>query len=467
MVRSHLLPANRDAELPVLSIKLDPLQSQAWRLLRPGTKAAFPWGRGTGKTYFDAAAIHTWCLERPGRHVGLLLPTLKQARAVFWMPVLLPQFYGELKLYVKRPNLTELFCEYRNGSRLSTWGAENANAIRGQRFDCLVQDEADDIEVDVENAVVEPTFSKSGSRAIWLKTGTPKRGRYGTLFESYRNGQDGTPERKALAAKGVDVSEFVSLLFRSDQSPQVDRRWLDGVKRKLIAGGRKTTYLREYECDFDAAEGLVYDLDQTIHVAEPPTGIRWSEILVGIDHGFEDPAVFLTIGVQGSGRDAELWIIDEFYESHMETYQLVAQGKRIKERHKGTPQRWYADPSRPDTIASYRGAGLPVQEANNAIEDGVRAVADRMAVREELPDVWGAPVKRCTRLHVSPRCVRTLEEFGKYRRKRDPKDGDRILDHIEDKHNHAMDSLRYSIFTRFGGPPAERGMIDAPILPFG
>lgn len=451
----------------MLRIRLDPLQTRAWRLLQPGKKVALPWGRGAGKTYFDATAIHDWCIERPGTHVGLLLPTLKQARAVFWTPVLLPQFYGDLKPYVKRPNLTELVCEYRNGSRLTTWGAENANAIRGQRFDALVQDEADDIDPDVENAVVEPTFSKSGSRAIWLKTGTPKRGRYGTLFASYRAGQPGTPEREKLRAEGVDVSEFVSLLFRSDQSPQVDRKWLDGVRRKLIASGRKTTYEREYNCDFDAAEGLVYDLEQGLHVREPPPGIRWSEILVGIDHGYEDPAVFLTVGVQGSGRDATLWIIDEVYEKHLQLHELVARGKRIKTAHAATLQHWYADPSRPDTIATYRSNGLPVVEANNAIDDGVLAVGDKLGIHEEPAEVWGAPPRRFAHLYVSPRCVRTIEEFGKYKRKRDPKDTDRVLDDIVDKDNHAMDALRYAIFTRFGKPPIARGFGQEQHFPYG
>jgi hypothetical protein len=57
---------------------------------------------------------------------------------------------------------------------------------------------------------------------------------------------------------------------------------------------------------------------------------------------------------------------------------------------------------------------------------------------------------------VSRKCPRTIEEFGKYRRKRDPRNADKFLDEIEDKNNHCMDSVRYPIFSRFGGPSRTR-----------
>lgn len=450
----------------MLGIELDPLQSEAFRLLRPGRKIALAWARGSGKTYFDAAAIHQWCLEEGGRHVGLLLPTLKQARAVFWMPLLLPQFYGDLKPYVRKPNLTELICEYRNGSRLTTWGAENANAMRGQRFTHLVEDEADDIDPSIESGIVEPTFSKSGVSSIWLKSGTPKRGRHGTLFEWYRCGQEGTAERQRLIDAGLDPLTYASMLIRSDQSPQVDQVWLARRRAELIAKGQRATYAREYECDFDAAEGIVYStFEPGFHVREASYGVPWTEILVGVDHGTIDPGVILVAGVIGNGRDAVIHVIEEIYQTERDTTWWMQQAALVAGRWASYRQRWYLDPSRPDRLLDLRravreahprlGGMFSIDPGLNEIEAGVAAVADRMTPRDVI-DENGNVVDRRARFYVSPACKNLLFELSMYRRKRDPKNEDRFLDDIVDKDNHACDAARYLTFTRFGGPSKER-----------
>ena len=46
---------------------------------------------------------------------------------------------------------------------------------------------------------------------------------------------------------------------------------------------------------------------------------------------------------------------------------------------------------------------------------------------------------------VHPRCTRTIEELRTYRFKIDPKDDRIVLHDFEDKHNHIIDSLRYSV----------------------
>lgn len=393
------------------------------------------------------------------------MPTLKQARAVFWDPVLFPDYHGPLKPFVRRLDRTALTCEYVNGSRLTTWGAENSKGIRGQRFSRLVQDEADDIDPDVETAVVEPTFSKSGRSAIWLKTGTPRRGRYGALYVGYRLGQEGSPERQKFIADGGDPTPYVSLRFRSDESPQVDQAWLAGIRRKLIACGKKTAYAREYECDFDASEGLVYWMfEPDFHVRAPDYGVPWTEILVGVDHGWADPGVFVVLGVIGNGRDGICHALEEIYEPERDPTWWAERACEVAWRYRHNRQRWYTDPSRPDLAANIRkavrakhpelGARFSVDPAENEIEAGVDAVADRLMPRE--PEIWTPDSARTGRLFVDPRCENTIRELGLYKRKRDPNSEERFLDDIVDKDNHAMDAARYAVFTRFGGPSKQR-----------
>jgi hypothetical protein len=180
--------------------------------------------------------------------------------------------------------MTNLEVTFRNGSRLTTWGAENANAIRGQRFTHVIQDETDEIHPDVETAVIEPTFSYVGLNFVWVKTGTPSRGRHGILYRDYQRGQQGTPG-------------YVSMLVRSADSPQVKSDWLARIKQTTPP----SIFAREYDCNFDAAEGVVYgDVFTRANIQEPPAGTVWSDVIIGIDHGWEHPGVFLLIGVRKS-----------------------------------------------------------------------------------------------------------------------------------------------------------------------
>lgn len=442
-------------------------------MLLPGVIATFPWGRGSGKTWLARALIHEWALEAPNQHIGIVLPTLVQARAVFW-PILLPDYVsddsrqdddgnviGGLRNVVRKLNVTHLTCEYVNGSRVSTWGAENQNAMRGQRFDGMIQDESDDIDPDFERAVIGPTFSKSGGHAKRARFGTPKKGRHGTMFMGYRLGQEGSPEREHLKAAGVDVSRYVSMLVDSTKSTDVDQVWLEQERRTLIASGRLTTWLREYCCDFDAAEGLVYSMfEQGFHVREPDYGVGWSEVLVGVDHGMRDPGVFLVSGVLGAGKDAIIHCLEEVYETEKDTTWWCDRACELAWKYRAHRQRWYADPSRPDRITDIRKAvrerhpelqeRFTIEAGSNEIEAGVDAVADRLMPRD------GDGGARSARLYISAACKSTILEMGKYRRKPDPRDPEKFLDEIVDKHNHAMDGLRYMTFTRFGGPDRMR-----------
>jgi hypothetical protein len=97
---------------------------------------------------------------------------------------------------------------------------------------------------------------------------------------------------------------------------------------------------------------------------------------------------------------------------------------------------------------------VQAEGANNAREDGVAAVADRMAPRPDPNDKEGK--RKFARLYVAPKCKELIGEIGKYRRRRDPKNPDRILDEIEDGNDHCNDSLRYALFSRFGGPDRSR-----------
>jgi len=434
-----------------LRLEFDRHQSRALREAQPGTICTYPWGRGSGKTFFGRGLIHLKALEQPGRHVGLLLPTLKQARQVFW-PALFADFEGPLRRRIRgRANRTLLEVTYENGSRLTTWGAENAGGIRGQRFDVLIEDESDDVDPDVEQAVVRPTFSRAGMKALWVKFGTPRRGRSGSLYRSYR---------KALAR----VPGYRGFRVRSSESPQVDQAWL----AQVAADTPPDILKREYEVDFDAAGGLVYGevFNEPFHVREPPPGAVANLILFGGDHGWEDPGVLLNIALFGSGREAVGYVVDEIYERHRTEDWWTERGREWFEWYPN--HRFFADPSQPARVEAFRQKGARVQDVDNSIDDGVSAVADRFFTRHRLDAEGNRVGEPFSRLYVSPRCINLLTELGcdartyegrkpldgigPYMRKRDPDNPERFLDEIVDKNNHGCDALRYAIFNHFGKP---------------
>lgn len=418
----------------MLKVDLDPLQTQVFQEVKPGTVVVLAMGRGTGKTFLGIVILIALAFKYPGIHIGLLLPSLKQARAVFW-PHLIEFFTGALKGRVKF-NRTELTAEFENGSRLTTWGAENAHSIRGQRFGAVIEDECDDIDPAIETAVVQPTFSRSGRDAIWVKSGTPRRGRSGILFRDFELGRK---------KHGTGALRYRSFRFKSSESKQVDQKWLESIR----AITDPAMFAREYDCDFDSGEGLVYCFDEQFHVRPAPPMDSFSEFLVGADHGDVDPGVMLLIGIQGHGNDARCYVIDEWHESE----QLNSVwDERLKAWDFATV---YADPSRKDRLRDWRNQGRKIRDLPaevKPISAGIARVAEMLHRRtHEQYDDWA-------RLYIDPKCVNTIREFGLYRRKKHI-DGS-FSETPEDKNNHCLDSLRYAIAGRFGRVPSHRTTVS-------
>lgn len=427
-------------------------QSAAAAVFLPNSTVTIPWGRGLGKTWairvlgwyaqvarYDGVLREGALTPFSGVRIVHLMPTFKQARDVYedlvWNEL---QPDGEFGWLGARINRTTWQIRFPGGSWIKWFGCREANASRGLRCDVVTTDETDDIEPDVIDSIVKPWFSEPWSLRMRLGGGTPRQGRYGLLYREHKRGLE---KRKGYFSFHATYRDAPSL---------VSQEYVEQVK----ADTPPATFAREWECDFDASEGLVYGLfDEAFHVKEPPEDVRWTELLVGVDHGYEDPGVFLVIGVRGHGDDAELWILDEVYAQHQVEEWWVDQARAICADY--PLALWYGDPSRPDRLRALKNAGCRIRDAQNDILDGVNAVANKLFVRTRDNGPTVKPT-RFARLYVHPRCVNTIREFGSYRRKRDPHNADHILEDIEDANNHAMDALRYPVLTHFGRPRSRK-----------
>jgi hypothetical protein len=439
------------------------------------------WGRGVGKSFFHrqiwwllvANFDHKIRTEAPepfhGVRITVICPTLKQFKDIHWAGV---------EEELRGPNAKWGFLggklnsstgqiKFPGGSVLRAFPAQQATSktARGMRTDVLDADEYDDIDADVYDSVSVPWLSEPWSLGIEIVGGTPTRGRHGIWWRTLQDGKLGqrlregeippdelNPElcedesdRKETQLRLDAIKSIYSLHATYRDAPEV-------VSPKAVAKAKATTlpatFAREWEADPDAGEGLVYPFNEEFHViteADVPKYESFAEIHVGVDHGWVDPGVMLLCGVRGHGEDAELWVLEEHYESLVPNH---IWNERALEWSFAT---FWCDPSRPDRIDELRNLGLTMGRSEapiNALLAGVSRVADMLFIREREDGTKWA------RLFVSSRCRNVIREFGLYRRKKLP-DGT-FGEDIEDKNNHSMDAARYVCFGRFGKVPNRR-----------
>ncbi|MDG4916367.1 hypothetical protein, partial [Mesorhizobium sp. WSM4983] len=81
---------------------------------------------------------------------------------------------------------------------------KEANSARGIRCDIVTADECDDIDPSVMDGIVKPWFSEPWSLLKRLFGGTPRRGRYGLLYQKHKAGLDGNAVRSGATPASAD-----------------------------------------------------------------------------------------------------------------------------------------------------------------------------------------------------------------------------------------------------------------------
>ena len=155
---------------------------------------------------------------------------------------------------------------------------------------------------------------------------------------------------------------------------------------------------------------------------EIPEQCDWK---LGLDFGFSvDPSA----GCASFIRDNILHIRYEFWGLGVETNELPTLLEGIPEDARARAE-FVADSSRPDTISYLRNHGVRIKGAKKgkgSVEDGIEKI------------------RGFEQVVIHPDCNRTIEEFRNYKWKTDPKT-DEISTIPEDKNNHIIDALRYSL----------------------
>lgn len=191
--------------------------------------------RRFGKTVFaiNHLVMAAAKCDRDRPRFAYIAPLRTQAKSVAW---------DMLKHYAApipgvNFNEAELRCDLPNGGRITLYGADNPDALRGIYLDGVVLDEYGDMKSRAWTEVIRPALADRQGWAVFI--GTPKgRNQFWQVYD--------------YASKDDDWAPW---FFPASVTGYVDPEELNSAKRAMS----QNRYAQEFECSFDAAiEGAVY-----------------------------------------------------------------------------------------------------------------------------------------------------------------------------------------------------------------
>ena len=165
--------------------------------------------------------------QLPNPRYAYIAPYFVQAKTVAWDYLL--RFTAAIPNVKK--NESELRVDLPNGARISLYGGDNPDRLRGLYFDTVVLDEMADMTPRLLPEIIRPALSDR--RGSLIAIGTPK-GR-NAFYDMYEN--------------AAGDAESYRAIFRASETGIVAADELDDMRRMLSP----EQYEQELECSFDAA----------------------------------------------------------------------------------------------------------------------------------------------------------------------------------------------------------------------
>jgi hypothetical protein len=365
--------------------------------------------RRFGKTVFAVvqlvmAAMHD---RKAAPRYAYVAPFYCQAKAVAW---------DYLKHYAglfadARFHESELRCDLRNGARISLYGADNPNSLRGLYLDGVVLDEYAQMDPRAWSEVIRPALADREGWAVFI--GTPLgRNALWRLFE------------QAKTAPG-----WRAVLHRAGETGLLPAAELAAAKAAMS----EAEYAQEFECSFDAAiRGAYYGALIAAAEAEKRIGRVPPEPRLPV-HTAWDLGVSDSTAIWFFQRTRQEVRLIDYYEASgvgLDHYARVLQqrGYAYGEHllpHDARVQEMGSGKTRVETL---QGLGIRPRVINaHKLEDGIDQV------RLLLPRCW----------FDAEKCARGLEALRHYRSDWDAQRQDFRAGPRHDWSSHAADAFRY------------------------
>lgn len=259
-----------------------------------------------------------------------------------------------------------------------------------------------------------------------MYTATNPDGPHHYLYQLFFKDTDKRPELKK--------ERMVVMTTPYDNAHNLPADYIKSLENTLVGVTRE----RLLEGQWTSAQGAIYKtFSREKHVNEEILPIAdYKDIIAGADANFPKPRACLVLGKTGEG-----WhVIDEFYKRNAHAEDL-AEWLREKAEEYGRTIQVFHDPSSPAVIDKLNQVpGVICDKAMNDVVDGIDCVAKHFVHNT---------------ITIHPSCEGTILELPTYTWKKDY-EGEK-----PDKsgNDHAMDALRYAIYTYEGG-----GMSEAFVL---
>jgi PBSX family phage terminase large subunit len=239
----------------------------------------------------------------------------------------------------------------------------------------------------------------------------------------------------------VDWRRFKFLL---QDNLSLDLEYIERIKRQYR--GIPARYQRMILGRWVIAEGVIYQVFKADrHVVKSPPIERARRVFVGADYGVENPTVFLIIGEYMIKGKKTYYVLKEYSYSGREkmkaktTSQFAEDFAVFIKDHRITEV--VVDPSAKALIIELERADIKrksgsmytVSKANNNVLDGIQHVANLI-----YDDA----------LFILDTCKVVIEELQTY--SWNPKAQEKGIDEPIKDHDHALDALRYALFTLTG-----------------
>lgn len=155
------------------------------------------------------------------------------------------------------------------------------------------------------------------------------------------------------------------------------------------------------------------------------------ETVYGLDFGYNNPSALVKIVF----NDGNVYAKEMLYETKLTTNDLV---EKIRSLNISQYDEIFCDAAEPKTIEELIRAGLNAKPANKDVTEGIRKV-------KSLP------------LYITDNSINMIKELKNYKWKTD-KNGKKLDEPVKFM-DHAIDSLRYGIYTKLNTPQLTWGII--------
>ena len=364
-------------------------------------------GTRSGKTYSALQLLFVQCLGEEKRKaaptitsvVSESMPHLKRGAIRDFKKIL----SDENAWMESRWNETDKTYTFANGSVIEFFSVDNAGKVYGSARDRLFVNEAQHISLEIFRQLAVRTRERiiidyNPTHEFWAISDIKHRPGCVSIHSTYKDNQYLTPEQ---------VGEI--------ESNRDDKNWW-----RVFGEGKVGTL-----------DGLIYEIEI---IPAMPQGTEASSLVEvqGLDFGFtNDPTARVRCLVDT--RRKIIYADERCYATRMQNKHIV---EDLQADHVGRHVPIYADCAEPKSIADIADAGFNIIPCDK----DAPVSSDKLKFQLQWMEGW--------HLCVTAESLNLIKEARNYTWAKD-RDG-RPTNQPIDKFNHALDALRYAVWTHFG-----------------